>query len=215
MQHRKACFISVEGSDGAGKSTQITAVENWLLKHGIKPVVTREPGGTTLGEKLRDILLHGGEMDICPDAELLMMFAARAQHYSTFILPALEAGTWVISDRFTDSSFAYQGARSISSQRIQELEQWVLGQAKPDLTLLLDVSLEVGLSRVETRGLFEPDRFELEALDYKRKVREIYLDRAKREPERFRFIDASQSVAAVTSKVEDCLTQFVAAQKDE
>ena len=213
MVSAKAQFVSVEGSDGAGKSTQITTVSSWLAKQGNEFIVTREPGGTPLGEALRNILLHDGTMDICPDAELLMMFAARAQHYQKIIQPALQSGIWVISDRFTDASFAYQGARLLSSERIQELERWTLGEVKPDLTLLLDLPLEIGLSRVAMRG--EKDRFELEDLDYKKRVRQIYLDRAQQEPERFRVIDASQSVAAVTATIEDCLQQFIADQNDE
>ncbi len=203
----KACLITVEGSDGAGKSMQIGCAEQYLRSREFDVVITREPGGTALGEALREILLNNAELPISTDAELMMMFAARAQHYNQVIQPALRKGSWVISDRFADASFAYQGARGLPRERIEVLENWTLGGFRPDLTLLLDLPLELGLSRVDSRG--DKDRFEMEGLTYKQRVQQIYTERAQREPNRIKVIDASGSVAQVSEQVIKHLQLFI------
>jgi dTMP kinase len=178
-----------------------------LVDHGYQTLITREPGGTALGEALREVLLNGGEMAIGADAELMLMFAARAQHHEEVIQPALKKGEWVISDRFTDASYAYQGARGMSQQRIKQLEAWCLGSFQPHLTLLLDLPLELGLARVDQRG--EKDRFEREDSQYKQQVREIYLQRAAHEPGRIKVINASGGVRQVSDQVTAHLTAFL------
>ncbi len=187
------CFITVEGIEGVGKSTNIRFIQDWLELHNIPYIQTREPGGTDLGEKLRAMLLHGG--DVCDDAELLMMFASRAQHISEKIKPALEAGTWVICDRFTDSTYAYQGGgRQLNVENIQQLEQMVHAGLQPNVTLLLDAPVEVGRARAAKRGA--ADRIEAEDLDFFNRVRTMFLTRAK-EFKRYKVIDAAQSLEQV------------------
>ncbi len=198
-------FITIEGGDGAGKSTQLQTIQDWLAQHQIDAVFTREPGGTSLGESLRALLLGEGGHAMGADAELLMMFAARAQHIESVIQPNLDAGKWVVSDRFTDASFAYQGARQMTAERIAALEQWVQGSLRPDLTLLFDVPVEVGLKRVLGRGA--EDRFEQESLAYKQAVRDIYLARAEAEPDRIVVIDADRPLASVKAGVINALEQ--------
>ncbi len=197
-------FITLEGTEGVGKSTNMAFIENWIRDKGIELVVTREPGGTELGEKLRALLLDAKETAMCADTELLLMFAARAQHLQQLIIPALEAGKWVLCDRFTDATYAYQGGgRGIDMQRIAELEQWVQGDLRPDITLILDMPVEEGLKRAGQRSA--PDRFELEKQDFFRKVRQAYLDRAAANPQRYRVIDASPSIEQVQSSIETVL----------
>ena len=194
-------FITVEGVDGAGKTTQLGYIENWLTQHGVEVVRTREPGGTSLGEQLRAIVLEGKDLKIDDRAELLMMFAARQQHLSELILPALQGGKWVLCDRFTDATYAYQGAgRGIDLAEIEDLEKWVQRGFVPDLTLVLDVETEIGVSRSDARGM-TPDRFEQQNLSFKQAVRQQYLERAARFPERMKVIDASTSI----SEVQECL----------
>ncbi|HYP68073.1 MAG TPA: dTMP kinase [Thiobacillaceae bacterium] len=187
-------FISLEGVDGAGKSTHLEQVARFLRGKGRQVVLTREPGGTELGERLRDLLLHRGAMH--PDTEALLMFAARLEHVEQVIKPALARGDWVISDRFTDASYAYQcGGRGIPEQRLKELEDWVLQGFRPALTLLFDVPPEVAaLRRGQAR---EADRFEQEAHDFFQRVRDAYLVRARREPERIKVINADQPISTV------------------
>ncbi len=197
-------FITLEGTEGVGKSTNMAFIENWIRDKGIELVVTREPGGTELGEKLRALLLDAKETAMCADTELLLMFAARAQHLQQLIIPALEAGKWVLCDRFTDATYAYQGGgRGIDMQRIAELEQWVQGDLRPDITLILDMPVEEGLKRAGQRSA--PDRFELEKQDFFRKVRQAYLDRAAANPQRYRVIDASPGIEQVQSSIETVL----------
>ena len=195
-----ARFVTVEGTEGVGKSTLIAALREHLTARGVDAVYTREPGGTPIGEAARRILLDTGHDDMAPDTELLLMFAARAQHAAAVIRPALESGRWVVSDRFTDASYAYQGGgRGTAIQRIEELEDWTLGTLRPDLTLLLDAPVEVGLARAVQRGA--SDRFERERTAFFERVRNVYLQRAGREPTRFRVLDATaepQVVAAAT-----------------
>ncbi len=202
-------FITVEGSEGVGKSSNLDFIESLLIGAGKTVVRTREPGGTELGERLRAILLDAKQQNICDDAELLLMFAARAQHLAEVIRPALAAGKWVLCDRFTDATYAYQGAgRGIPFERIAVLEQWVQGDLRPDLTLLLDMPVADGLARAGARSA--PDRFEREQAAFFERVREGYLQRARQEPERFRIIDASPPLPEVQAQIRAALEPFLA-----
>ena len=202
-------FISVEGIDGAGKTTHLGTIQRVLKEQGIDPLMTREPGGTRLGERLRDIVLDGHELEIGDAAELLIIFAARQQHIEEVISPTLANGRWVVSDRFTDASYAYQGyGRGLSLEKISQLESWVQGELRPQLTLIFDVPVEIGLTRTDQRGQ-SADRFESEQLEFKQKVRLGYLERAKADPERITVIDSSQSLNKVTEYVENTLQRFV------
>lgn len=193
-------FITIEGIEGAGKSTQLDTVRRRLDEAGIGVVVTREPGGTPIGEAVRGLLLDPENRGMDPDTELLLMFAARAEHVSKVIRPALEAGRWVLSDRFTDATFAYQGGgRGVAAERIAALETWVQGDLRPDLTLLLDLPVEAGLARIAGRG--HPDRFEREERAFFQRIRDNYLVRARAEPERFHRIDAAAPVEEVSAAV--------------
>lgn len=201
---RKARFITLEGIDGAGKSTQMPKIEAVLKRHGVEYVMTREPGGTPVGEKLREILLHQA---MEPETEALMMFASRAEHIATVIKPALEKGQWVISDRFTDASFAYQGGgRGIPFDRLEELEQWVQKGFQPDLTLLFDVPVEIARKRLSKNESL--DRFEHEREAFFERVRKAYLDRASRHPERFLVIDSSLSIEAIHAGIEQAISSL-------
>ncbi|MDO9311881.1 MAG: dTMP kinase [Nitrosomonas sp.] len=196
-------FITLEGIDGAGKSTQLAWIVELLQRAGLSAVVTREPGGTPLGEQLRALLLDKS-ISMHPETEALLMFAARREHLDKVILPALAQGQWVISDRFTDASFAYQsGGRGLDSGKLAILEQWVQGTLQPDLTLYFDVPVEVGQQRVSQ--IKSVDRFEKEQADFFQRVRAAYLDRARRFPERIKLIDSSQSLAEVKAAVERTL----------
>lgn len=196
-------FITLEGIDGAGKSTQLAWIVELLQDAGKPVVVTREPGGTTLGEQLRALLLNK-TMIMHAETEALLMFAARREHLDKVILPALAQGQWVISDRFTDASFAYQsGGRGLDSGKLAILEHWVQGDLQPDLTLYFDVSVEVAQQRVYQSK--SKDRFEKEQADFFQRVRAVYLDRAKQFPERIRIIDSSRSLADVNAAVEQTL----------
>lgn len=200
-------FITLEGGEGAGKSTSLGFVERLLRDAGVSLVVTREPGGTELGEAIRDLLL-GGRDAMAADTEILLMFAARAEHLAQRIRPALAAGTWVLCDRFTDASYAYQGGgRGIPDARIGVLEDWVQGGLRPDLTLLFDIPVEEGLARAGRRG--QADRFEREEIAFFERVRAHYLAAAVREPQRFRVIDARQPVAAVEAQLRDILAPWL------
>ncbi len=212
IMSRRAWFITLEGGEGAGKSTSLAIVQRWLEQAGHTVVVTREPGGTPLGERVRDLLLHAHDLDIVPEAELLLMFAARAQHLARVIRPALARGETVLCDRFTDATYAYQGAgRGIAMARIATLEQWVQDTLRPDLTLLLDVPVEVGLARAGQRGT--PDRFEQEQFDFFERVRACYRQRAAAEPLRIRMIDASQEQSAVERQIQFVLTEVISARR--
>ncbi|RUM75613.1 MAG: dTMP kinase [Candidatus Thioglobus sp.] len=186
-------FITIDGVEGAGKSTQITFICDYLKAKGVKVILTREPGGTDVGEKIRTLLLSNSTGKMHADTELMLMFAARNEHIQNKIMPALGRGDWVLSDRFTDASYAYQGGgRGLDVERIAQLEQWVLQDFTPDMTLLLDVPVEIGMSRVESRG--KKDRIELEATDFFNRVRQAYIDRSEQFPERIKLIDSSQTV---------------------
>ena len=199
----KPRFITLDGIDGAGKSTNLAVMKAWFEKHKLPVLFTREPGGTPAGEALREILLNPATQ-VSLRTETLLMFAARQQHLETVILPALKNGTHVVSDRFTDATFAYQGGgRGVPLQDIATLEHWVQGDFRPDLTLLLDVPLEVSMARIsQTR---EKDRFEQEAAEFFNRVREVYLHRAAKQPERYAVIDSSQSLDAVKTQIETAL----------
>jgi len=197
-------FITLEGVDGAGKSTHLGFVADWLRQQGREVIVTREPGGTPLGENLRELLLHR-EMDV--DTELLLMFAARQAHLAALILPALARGAWVLSDRFTDASYAYQcGGRGISVERVAALETWVQRGFAPDLTLLFDVPAEVAEARRSAARA--ADRFEREADSFFNRVRNAYLERARAEPSRIRVLDARQGIAALQTQIGQLLQEL-------
>ncbi len=190
-------FVTVEGIEGAGKSTQMDVIRRYLEERGIRVVMTREPGGTPLSEAVRTLLLDPDNRGMSSDTELLLVFAARAEHLHKVIRPTLESGDWVLSDRFTDATFAYQGGgRGIEAARIATLEEWVQGRLRPDLTLLLDVPVEAGMSRIAGRG--QRDRFEREDREFFQRIRNSYLQRAAAEPQRFRRIDASAPVQQVS-----------------
>lgn len=190
------CFVTLEGIEGVGKSTNLAFIRDWLTQHGHHVVQTREPGGTPLAEQIRELLLAPRDEVVDSDTELLLMFAARAQHVAGVIKPALAAGNTVLSDRFVDASFAYQGGgRQLPMARIGALETWLLAEFKPTLTFLLDLHPDIALARARQRG--EADRFEREQLPFFNRVREVYLQRAAAEPRRFAIIDAGQSLAEV------------------
>lgn len=185
-------FISLEGGEGAGKSTLLAGLHDHLLAQGVTLLQVREPGGTQLGESIRSIVLDPAHPIISAESELLLMFAARAQLVRERILPALDAGQWVLCDRYVDASYAYQGGgRGQPMERIAELERWACAGLKPDLTLLLDLPVSTGRARAAGRGA--ADRIETEADAFFERVRETYRERAQGEPRRFRVIDASQS----------------------
>jgi len=199
-------FITIEGQDGAGKSTNVAAMQEYLQTQSIDFVHTREPGGTDLGEKIRELLLNSSDA-IADKTELLMMFAARAQHIESVIEPALSKGVWVLCDRFTDATYAYQGAgRGLSVNDIQLLETYVQAGLVPDLTLVLDLPIEVSESRAGQRSA--PDRFERQKHDFKQNVRDCYLARARNESDRMKVVDASESLELVKQSVVSLLTTF-------
>ena len=201
---KRGKFITLEGVDGAGKSTHINWLASHLRERGHIVVVTREPGGTPLGEKLREILLS---QPMHLETEALLMFAARREHLDKVIEPALAQGNWVISDRFTDASFAYQGGgRGLSDEKLQGLERWVQGELQPDLTLLFDVPVEVSRQRLANNATL--DRFEQEQQAFFQRVRDSYLRRADLFPQRFQVIDATYGLAEIQARLENILAAF-------
>jgi dTMP kinase len=207
MTRHAGYFLTIEGIEGVGKTTQVTRLANALAERGIAHVVTREPGGTPLAESIRELLLRPREEALPPTAELLLMFAARAVHLANLIEPALRAGTWVICDRFTDATYAYQGAgRNIDEADIRRLETLVQGTRRPDLTVLLDVPVAVGRERARTRDAGKVlDRFERERAEFFERVRTAYLERARADHERMVVIDAAAPVDEVTARIADVL----------
>lgn len=200
----KGCLITLEGIEGAGKSTHIQFIAEQLRQADREVLITREPGGTNLGEGIRELLLKKNEELMFEETELLLMFAARAQHVQQVILPAINANKIVICDRFTDSSYAYQGGgRGLSLKKIQQLEAWlfsgVLSGFKPDLTILLDLSVETGLSRAKARS--EADRFEIETVSFFQNARDVFLKISQDEPDRVDVIDAEQDLKTVQSAI--------------
>jgi dTMP kinase len=203
---KKGFFISLEGSEGAGKSTQNKRIVEWLSKQGSTVVETREPGGTIVSEQIRRVLLDTRNAGLNATAELLMMFAARSQLVQEVILPALEEGKVIVCDRFADASYAYQGGgRELGAETVAVLEKLVLKDLQPDLTLLFDVPVELGMKRVAGRG--EADRFEIESIRFFGRVRNAYLERAAANPHRFRIIDASQDEEQVWQQVKTILRE--------
>jgi dTMP kinase len=193
-------FITLEGIEGVGKSTQMKFISSEIEQKGFRTLITREPGGTKLGEAVRKILLNSADLSILPDTELLLMFSARSQHIEEVIKPALTLGTIVICDRFTDASYAYQGGgRGISLDSIKILEQWVQKKLTPDVTFLFDATVTTGLNRVANRG--HSDRFESEELSFFNRVRQNYLERAMDDPDRIKLIDAEQDITGVQNQI--------------
>lgn len=202
----QAKFITLDGIDGAGKTTQLNVIKEWFHKNNREVIFTREPGGTPLGEQLRQILLNRNSQ-VSLRAETLLMFAARQQHLEDVILPNLARGIHVVSDRFTDATFAYQGGgRGLPDTQITILEQWVQNDLKPDLTILLDVPLNVSLARIE--GSREKDRFEQEQADFFQRVRNAYLRRAAAEPVRYAVINSNREKPEVRADIEAVLNQL-------
>jgi dTMP kinase len=199
-------LITVEGTEGAGKSSALAVIRDWVTAHGGEPVVTREPGGTALGEELREVLLGHREAGMSAEAEVLLMFAARAEHVRTVIQPALQAGQWVICDRFTDASLAYQGGgRGLGIERVRALADWLLGDLQPGLTLWLDLPVATGLARAAGRSA--PDRFESERARFFEAVRAAYAELANANPRRIARVDATQSLARVGAAIETLLDE--------
>ncbi|WP_139458577.1 dTMP kinase [Bathymodiolus thermophilus thioautotrophic gill symbiont] len=201
---QKGKFITIDGVEGAGKSTQIDFICQYLTDKGINVVLTREPGGTEVGEKIRTLLLSNSTGKMHADTELMLMFAARNEHIQNKIIPTLNQGDWILSDRFTDASYAYQGGgRGLDIARIAQLEQWVLRSFAPDMTLLLDIPVDIGMRRVESRG--EKDRIEQESLDFFNRVRNTYIARSEQYPERIKLIDAAQNVENISNEIQKIL----------
>jgi dTMP kinase len=206
--NRRGKFITIEGTEGVGKSTNMAFIQQYLEQQGIPLVVTREPGGTPLAEQIRELLLENRDEKMDEAAELLLVFAARSQHLQSIILPALEAGQWVLCDRFTDATYAYQGGgRGLDVALIETLEQCIQADLRPDLTFLLDIDVKEGLARAGRRGAL--DRFENEQITFFEKVRATYLQLAKDNAKRYGVIDAGQSLEKVQQQIESLLSHFV------
>jgi dTMP kinase len=201
MTTPRGLFITVEGGEGVGKSTNIEHITQTLSEAGVALLVTREPGGTPMAESIRDVLLQVRDEPVSDTTELLLMFAARAQHLHTVILPALQSGTWVLCDRFTDATYAYQsGGRGVDPALVRQLEQLVQGDLRPDYTVLLDAPVEIGLERARERG--ELDRFEQEQVAFFERVRDTYLQLARESSGRYRVVDAGQALDLVQAQID-------------
>ncbi|MDR1012561.1 MAG: dTMP kinase [Coxiellaceae bacterium] len=200
-------FLTLEGIEGAGKSTAIKFLAKCLHKHNIDYILTREPGGTLIAEKIRQIILNHHQESMYSDTELLLYFAGRAQHFNQVIMPAINRGQWIICDRFTDATYAYQGGgRGLTDERIAILEQWVQGNVRPNYTLLFDVAVTIGLGRIKKKRNL--DRIEIEREHFFEKVRNYYLERASREPERFFIIDANKTLPEVFQQITKIIDQL-------
>ena len=207
-------FLTIEGVEGVGKTTNIQFIKDWLSLHKIPYLTSREPGGTPIAVEIRQVLLTPRDEIVCDKTELLLMFAARAQHIEQIIVPELDKGNWVLCDRFTDATYAYQGAgRSMDSQIISDLESMIQGKLRPDLTLILDIPPQEGLKRANKRGAL--DRFEQEKIEFFERVRESYQLIAKRDPERCVVIDASQTLENVQASIKTALEGFLRRLKVE
>ncbi len=205
MATKRGKFITLEGMDGAGKSTHIPDIVEQVKMHTDQVICTREPGGTALGEEMRTLLLH---REMHPETETLLMFAARREHIAEVIEPALAKGSFVISDRFTDATYAYQaGAKAVSVEKIAALETWVQGQLQPDAPLLFDVPVEVSLKRLAAART--PDKFEREGADFFEKLRNAYISRAKEDPARFRIINADKALELVQKEVKEVIEEIL------
>lgn len=201
-------FLTIEGTEGVGKSTNLVFVRDWLIARGLEVIVTREPGGTPMAEEIRSLLLSKRDEPVDETAELLLVFAARAQHLAQVIKPALARGAWVLSDRFTDATYAYQGGgRGLDKAVIEKLEQLVQGDVRPDLTLILDIEVELGLNRARQRG--ELDRFESETISFFERVRAAYRQRAQVAPERYALVDAGKSLPEVQAGIASVLSRLL------
>lgn len=208
MSKHKGLFITFEGVEGAGKTTNISYIATQIRNAGHQILLTREPGGTTIGEAIREILISTELPEMHHQTELLLMFAARSEHIHRKIIPALEQGIWVLCDRFTDASYAYQGAgRGIDQEKIQILESMVQGPLRPDITFLFDLEANIGLSRAQIRG--ETDRFEQQHIDFFNRVRSQYLLMAEAEPERFRLIEAQHDIKTVQQQISHELESII------
>ena len=208
MSKHKGLFITFEGVEGAGKTTNISYIATQIRNAGHQILLTREPGGTTIGEAIREILISTELPEMHHQTELLLMFAARSEHMHRKIIPALEQGIWVLCDRFTDASYAYQGAgRGIDQEKIQILESMVQGPLRPDITFLFDLEANIGLSRAQSRG--ETDRFEQQHIDFFNRVRSQYLLMAEAEPERFRLIEAQHDIKTVQQQISHELESII------
>ena len=206
-------FISIEGGEGAGKSTSIEYIKQKLEACGIECLGTREPGGTPMAEDIRQLLLQHRDEVVDPYTELLLMFASRRQHVQNVIRPALASGKWVICDRFTDASFAYQGfGRGLDKEFISSLKRWVHGDLNPNMTILFDLDITVGMARAGKRSDF--DRIETETMSFFERVRHGYLTQAEAEPQRYRIVDASQSITGVEQQLDQFLAPLLAASRD-
>lgn len=201
-------LITIEGIEGVGKTTAIKVIQDYLMGQQQDFILTREPGGTAIAEQIRKILLTTHIEEMTSTAELLLMFASRAQHIANVIKPALQTGKWVISDRFVDASYAYQGGgRRIDMKKIEMLDEWIVGNLQPQLTILLDAPPETGLSRAKNRG--PHDRIEQEEVDFFERVRDVYLKRAKKFPDRFYVIDATQPLENVQYQIREKLDELM------
>lgn len=211
MSHKKSHFITFEGIEGCGKTTQVALAGKYLATRGIPHLLTAEPGGTVLGEQIRRLILHETALRMVPEAELLLFSAARAQHVEEIIAPSLEKGTWVLCDRFADATFAYQGCgRGLELDLIQRLNRFSSRSLVPDLTVLLDTSVQTGLNRARTKtasltGRLGGDRIEGEDYDFHQRVRDGYLQLAEREPARFRVVDGTKDIETIHAEVCACL----------
>ena len=207
-------FITIEGTEGAGKSTAMTYIRSLLATLQHEVIFTREPGGTEIAEEIRKVLLFPAAQEkMNADTELLLMFASRAQHLNACIVPALQSGKWVVSDRYVDASYAYQGGgRGISMQMIKALDHLIVGAHYPDLTVLLDVPADVGFARTDKRAGTR-DRIEQEKMDFFERVRQVYLERAKQDTARIKIIDASQPLASVQAQIKHVFNTFIADQQ--
>ncbi|HBS52218.1 MAG TPA: dTMP kinase [Coxiellaceae bacterium] len=205
---KKNYFITLEGIEGAGKSTAVRFLAEYLRKFNIDFILTREPGGTEIAEKIRRVILDHYQEKMHPDTEMLLYFAGRAQHLNQVIIPALQRGQWVICDRFTDATYAYQGGgRGLSQEKISILEQWVQSDLRPDHTLLFDVTVTIGLSRIKKNRYL--DRIEKEEEFFFEKVRNCYLERAGKEPDRFHILDANKNPEEVSQQIENILKKLI------
>ncbi|KPJ67781.1 MAG: hypothetical protein AMJ43_02090 [Coxiella sp. DG_40] len=208
MKSKKSYFITLEGIEGAGKSTAIKFIEKYLKEKNIDCIITHEPGGTEIAEAIRKVILAHYREKMCPYTELLLYFASRAQHIAQVIKPALDAGKWVVSDRFTDASYAYQGAgRKIPQEHIATLENWTQKSLCPDLTLILDIDPDRGLARIKNSNIL--DRIESEKTNFFRRVRKYYLQRVHQYPKKYKIIDATQSQQQVEQQLDKILTAII------
>lgn len=202
-------FLTVEGGEGAGKTTALDTIEQYLIEEGHRVITTREPGGTPLAENIRTMLLSPRDEPVDSTCELLLFFAARAQHLYTHVIPSLERGDWVLSDRFTDSTVAYQGyGRDLGVSRIETLEQFTQGDIRPDMTFVLDIDPDIGFERVHQRGA-ALDRMESETREFHHRVRQGFLERAQAHPERYRIIDASLPLEVVTATLKGVMCDLL------